>query len=536
MPTKRRSSSPCARKSSPHASSSKSYAGPATCTPCATSPGIPSAAAVSASEWKLPRREYARTSSSVTCRVGARSVTRSQRRGRGERHPRGPQRFVGRVGGDDRDLDVDVVAAALLVARDDPAERDQLGARLRDPVALQALAGLDHGVGHGLLEAEHREVRGDRRVQGAGPEQRDGRLPRPASSARWRPPRSSGAGARGGWSGARYAQAFDISCISAVLYAPWRIERESSAGPAMPEPSCCVSWPATPRSRSCTSPPTRNVGRRGGRAVPGPARRLRATSASRRSTRPTSPASTWCSARCRTARARRCCPACSITSATSIDLGADFRLPTDVYSRWYGEPHNAPEVADRFAYGLVELYRDEIASHAHVASPGCYPTAVSLACAPLVALELVEPRIIADAVSGVSGAGRGLKTTSLFSEANENVARLRAADASPHRRDGAGAHARSRAATGAGAVHAAPRADHARHPRHLLRASGHARACRPRACSSTTASSTPTTRAWSWSTSRRAPRPPTAPTSRTSLCASTRAPKPSSRSRRRTTS
>jgi N-acetyl-gamma-glutamyl-phosphate reductase len=105
----------------------------------------------------------------------------------------------------------------------------------------------------------------------------------------------------------------------------------------------------------------------------------------------------------------------------AVDLGADFRLPPDVYSRWYGEAHRAPEVADRFAYGLVELYRDEIATHTHVASPGCYPTAVSLACAPLVALELVEPRIIADAVSGLSGAGRGLKTTSLFSEANENV-------------------------------------------------------------------------------------------------------------------
>jgi N-acetyl-gamma-glutamyl-phosphate reductase len=104
-----------------------------------------------------------------------------------------------------------------------------------------------------------------------------------------------------------------------------------------------------------------------------------------------------------------------------VDLGADFRLPPDVYARWYGEQHHAPEVAGRFAYGLVELYRNELRSHAHVAAPGCYPTAVSLACAPLVALGLVEPRIIADAVSGVSGAGRSLKTTSLFSEANENV-------------------------------------------------------------------------------------------------------------------
>jgi N-acetyl-gamma-glutamyl-phosphate reductase len=104
-----------------------------------------------------------------------------------------------------------------------------------------------------------------------------------------------------------------------------------------------------------------------------------------------------------------------------IDLGADFRLPPDVYARWYGEPHRAPEVVGRFAYGMVELYRAELATHAHVAAPGCYPTAVSLACAPLFALDLVEPRVIADAVSGVSGAGRGLKTTSLFSEANENV-------------------------------------------------------------------------------------------------------------------
>jgi N-acetyl-gamma-glutamyl-phosphate reductase len=104
-----------------------------------------------------------------------------------------------------------------------------------------------------------------------------------------------------------------------------------------------------------------------------------------------------------------------------VDLGADFRLPPDVYARWYGETHKAPDTAGRFAYGLVELYRDELATHEHVAAPGCYPTAVSLACAPLLALRLVEPHIIADAVSGVSGAGRGLKVTSLFVEANENV-------------------------------------------------------------------------------------------------------------------
>lgn len=105
-----------------------------------------------------------------------------------------------------------------------------------------------------------------------------------------------------------------------------------------------------------------------------------------------------------------------------IDLGADFRLPPDVYAQWYGEAHGAPEWCERFAYGMVELYRDDLVGARHVAAPGCYPTAVSLACAPLVAAGLVEPMIVANACSGVSGAGRALKTGSLFSEANESVA------------------------------------------------------------------------------------------------------------------
>jgi N-acetyl-gamma-glutamyl-phosphate reductase len=109
-------------------------------------------------------------------------------------------------------------------------------------------------------------------------------------------------------------------------------------------------------------------------------------------------------------------------AAHVVDLGADFRLPADTYARWYGEPHAVPELLDRFAYGMVELYRDVLTRAEHVAVPGCYPTAVGLALAPLVAEGLVEPLgIVANAVSGVSGAGRGLKTTSLFSEANENV-------------------------------------------------------------------------------------------------------------------
>jgi N-acetyl-gamma-glutamyl-phosphate reductase len=105
-----------------------------------------------------------------------------------------------------------------------------------------------------------------------------------------------------------------------------------------------------------------------------------------------------------------------------VDLGADFRLPAPAYEQWYGEPHAAPDLLDRFAFGLPELFRKTISEHAHVASPGCYPTASTLALAPLVARGLVEPTgIVVDAMSGVSGAGRVLKVTSHFSEVDETV-------------------------------------------------------------------------------------------------------------------
>jgi N-acetyl-gamma-glutamyl-phosphate reductase len=105
-----------------------------------------------------------------------------------------------------------------------------------------------------------------------------------------------------------------------------------------------------------------------------------------------------------------------------IDLGADFRLPPSDYERWYGEAHHAPELIERFAFGMTELFRPEIRAAQHVANPGCYPTAASLALAPLLAGNLVEPNgIVVSATSGVSGAGRGLKLTSHFSEVNENV-------------------------------------------------------------------------------------------------------------------
>jgi len=105
-----------------------------------------------------------------------------------------------------------------------------------------------------------------------------------------------------------------------------------------------------------------------------------------------------------------------------VDLAADFRLPADTYEQWYGEAHTAPDVLDEFAFGMVELFRDDLAATAHVAAPGCYPTASSLALAPFVAAGLVEPTgIVVNAMSGISGAGRKLAANNLAAERSENV-------------------------------------------------------------------------------------------------------------------
>jgi N-acetyl-gamma-glutamyl-phosphate reductase len=96
-------------------------------------------------------------------------------------------------------------------------------------------------------------------------------------------------------------------------------------------------------------------------------------------------------------------------------------LPSADYEQWYGSEHTAPELIDRFAYGMVEFYRSDIIAATNVAVPGCYPTAASIALAPLFAAGLVDSRVIVDAMSGLSGAGRGLKVSSHFSEADESV-------------------------------------------------------------------------------------------------------------------
>ncbi len=103
-----------------------------------------------------------------------------------------------------------------------------------------------------------------------------------------------------------------------------------------------------------------------------------------------------------------------------LDLSADFRLrDRSVYEQWY-VPHTRPELLARAVYGLPELHRPEIAGADLVACPGCYPTAVILALAPLAAAGLVGD-VVVDAKSGVSGAGRDPTEKTHFVAVTENV-------------------------------------------------------------------------------------------------------------------
>jgi N-acetyl-gamma-glutamyl-phosphate reductase len=105
-----------------------------------------------------------------------------------------------------------------------------------------------------------------------------------------------------------------------------------------------------------------------------------------------------------------------------VDLSAAYRLrDASLYPRWYGFEHTQPELLSRAVYGLPELYREELVGARLVATPGCYVTAASLALAPLVRQEFIEPAgIIVDAASGVSGAGRALKDSSMFCTVDED--------------------------------------------------------------------------------------------------------------------
>lgn len=113
---------------------------------------------------------------------------------------------------------------------------------------------------------------------------------------------------------------------------------------------------------------------------------------------------------------QRVAPAIVARDIPFVDLGADFRLRDAAdYARWYGESHVAPELLDRFVYGIPEIARDAIRGSRCVAAAGCYPTAAILACKPLVDAGLIDAEsLVVDATSGVTGAGRGLSEATAF--------------------------------------------------------------------------------------------------------------------------
>lgn len=105
-----------------------------------------------------------------------------------------------------------------------------------------------------------------------------------------------------------------------------------------------------------------------------------------------------------------------------IDLAADFRLRQVAdWEQWYAMPHACPALLEEAVYGLPEVNREAIRQARLVANPGCYPTAVQLGFLPLLEAGVIDPQsLIADAKSGVSGAGRKATVGSLLCEAGDN--------------------------------------------------------------------------------------------------------------------
>ncbi|MBA3981661.1 MAG: N-acetyl-gamma-glutamyl-phosphate reductase [Alcanivorax sp.] len=130
--------------------------------------------------------------------------------------------------------------------------------------------------------------------------------------------------------------------------------------------------------------------------------------------------------------AMRMMPELMAAGVRVVDLSADFRLrDADLWADWYGENHACPDLLAQAVYGLPERNREAIANAQLVACPGCYPTAIQLGFLPLLENNLIDARrLIANAGSGVSGAGRQAKVPMLLAEATES---FKAYGASGHR-------------------------------------------------------------------------------------------------------
>lgn len=115
-------------------------------------------------------------------------------------------------------------------------------------------------------------------------------------------------------------------------------------------------------------------------------------------------------------------PAFMNTKARIIDLSADFRIrDVALWEKWYNQTHGAPELVAQAVYGLPEVNREAIRTAKLIACPGCYPTATQLGFLPLIENNLVDPtRLIANAASGASGAGRQGKIDNLLTEISDS--------------------------------------------------------------------------------------------------------------------
>ena len=107
--------------------------------------------------------------------------------------------------------------------------------------------------------------------------------------------------------------------------------------------------------------------------------------------------------------------------AKVIDLGADFRIQNlEVYERCYGLNHKTPSIVREAIYGIPEIYRQQIKEARIIANPGCYPTSIIIPLYPLLKNHIIQPEIIADSKSGVTGAGKKPTEITHFCEVDEN--------------------------------------------------------------------------------------------------------------------
>ncbi|MBK5333360.1 MAG: N-acetyl-gamma-glutamyl-phosphate reductase [Ilumatobacteraceae bacterium] len=106
-----------------------------------------------------------------------------------------------------------------------------------------------------------------------------------------------------------------------------------------------------------------------------------------------------------------------------VDLSAAFRLKdVSLYPQWYGFDHDQPELLAAAVFGLPELHREDLKEATLIATPGCHVTAATLALAPLVQAGVIDPLgVIVNSITGVSGAGRALKHTSMFCTVDEDL-------------------------------------------------------------------------------------------------------------------